>query len=269
MNMSNPKTPNLNRVIIIVKATPQPTNKHQEIVCTAGITHSEQWVRLFPISFRKLEETQKFKRWDIVEYTWRRPDNDPRPESRRADQRSLNIVGSISHNERFNLIDPLIVENLKTVHNAGRSFAFVRPRNIRFKIKKRPSDELKTAKNRYDQFTRQANLFEKPLIPYEPCPYSFHYNYELAEGSRAGTCQDWELDGTFFHWRRKYGEQSALERIRDRWGTEFRYKDIVFAMGTHSKWRDTRLINGIIQLPRNNQLTLFKQPKRVIIKFIL
>ena len=52
------------RVIILVKAFPQPSVNHIETVCCAGITESGEFKRLFPIWYRNLGKDSAFNRWD-------------------------------------------------------------------------------------------------------------------------------------------------------------------------------------------------------------
>ena len=82
---------------IIVKAAPRSSQKFGETVCIAGIDISGNWVRLYPVSFRYLGEPQKFSRWDLVKYRWRRPTtaSDDRDESRRVDPDSIQILGQL------------------------------------------------------------------------------------------------------------------------------------------------------------------------------
>jgi hypothetical protein len=40
------------KVLITVMTYPHPSESHQELVCTAGITEAGEWVRLHPIDYR-------------------------------------------------------------------------------------------------------------------------------------------------------------------------------------------------------------------------
>ena len=73
--------------------------------------------------------------------------------------------------------------------------------------------------------------------------------------SRIGTCQDWEVQATFFKWSNIYGEAKALEDIQRVFGDEYPKKGMLFAMGTHSRWPDTWLINGIIRMDEVPQMS--------------
>jgi hypothetical protein len=69
------------RVLIVVKTYPAPAHKGVEVSCTAGISQERQWMSLFPVPFRFLEEEQQFSRYQWIDVQVRRARNDPRPES--------------------------------------------------------------------------------------------------------------------------------------------------------------------------------------------
>jgi hypothetical protein len=249
-------SPNSDEAIIIVKAAPQLSAKHGETVCTAGITRQRQWVRLFPIAFRTLQEAQQFGRWDVVQYIWQPPRDDKRAESRRVQHHSLAVTGSFQKDQRFGLITPMIKTSLADERAEGRSLAFIRPTIRKFIVEKKPDDEIAEERERFQAAAKQTDLFLEPIIPYQPCPYRFRYDYEIADGKRTGTCQDWETEATFFKWRELYSEAEALKRMQARWGEEMPNGGLLFAMGTHSLYPDVWLINGLIQMAEVGQLTL-------------
>lgn len=83
------------RVLITVKASPQPSAKYGDTVCVAGIRldrDSRDWIRLYPIPFRYLASEQQFKKYDIVDLTVRRNDKDPRRESYSPEWESIKVV---------------------------------------------------------------------------------------------------------------------------------------------------------------------------------
>jgi len=248
--------PRSSEAIIIVKAAPQLGGKHGETVCTAGITRSGSWLRLFPIAFRSLREAQQFKRWNIVSFRSAQPKDDRRQESRRVEHQSLVVTGDLPDNQRFGLINPMIKQSLNAEREAGRSLAFIRPAIRKFSIERRKEDEVRRDRERFAIYAEQSDFFLKPLVPYVPCPYVFKYEYDTIDGRRTGTCQDWETEATFFHWTKRYGEKTALEKMKAEWGEELPRKGLLFAMGTHSLYPDVWLINGLVQLPEQGQLGL-------------
>ena len=127
-----------------------------------------------------------------------------------------------------------------------------------FVIERKDHEEIEEERRRNRSFAAQPDLFNTmKLIPLEPCPYRFKYRYTTDDGDREGTCQDWETDATFFHWSKQYGEANALERMQRVFGEEYPEKGMTFAMGTHSQYPDTWLINGVIRLDETIQPSLF------------
>lgn len=55
------------RVLITVKAYPLPSRTYDELVCTAGITESREWIRIYPVPFRFLRDEGKYKKYQWVE----------------------------------------------------------------------------------------------------------------------------------------------------------------------------------------------------------
>jgi hypothetical protein len=56
-------------MVMTVKTYPAPSARHVETVCAAGVRHDRgepEWVRLSPIAFRKLGETEQFKKFQMV-----------------------------------------------------------------------------------------------------------------------------------------------------------------------------------------------------------
>lgn len=244
--------------IVIIKAAPQVGQRHGETVCCAGIDLQGNWLRLYPISFRTLDDGQKFGRWDRIWFRWRRPNDDPRIESRRVDQDTLQIVGELKKSERERFLSSAIVTGLDAERQAGRSLALLKAEVIEFKSEKKDGAELRKEAEKFAALRAQPDLFNtKPIIPYEPCPYRFKYRYRTDDGLREGTCQDWEIEAAFFKWVKLYGEERALSEVRRVFGEEYPKKGMLLAMGTHSLYPDTWLINGVVRLDEIQQLSLF------------
>lgn len=83
------------RVLIAVMTYPHPSQRHQELVCTAGITAAGEWVRLYPIDYRYRPNHQRFRKYQWIEIglAERGSGNDDRRESRRPDLDSITISG--------------------------------------------------------------------------------------------------------------------------------------------------------------------------------
>lgn len=61
------------RALVLVKAYPQPSQKYEETVCCAGITAQGEFVRIYPVRYRRLPPAKRFERWDIIEFESIRP----------------------------------------------------------------------------------------------------------------------------------------------------------------------------------------------------
>lgn len=244
--------------VVIIKAAPQVGQKHGETVCCAVIDLYGNWLRLYPVAFRSLEVAQKFKRWDRIKFSWRMPRDDSRIESRRVNHQSLQIVGQIRKSERQKFLAPLIKTSLQKERDAGRSLALLKAEILEFIWEKKTASELSLERKKFREAISQADMFHtKPLLQYKPAPYRFKYRYETEDGFREGTCQDWEIEATFFNWRKQMSETDALQRMTDMFGTDYPAKGMLLAMGTHSLHPETWLINGIIRLDHIEQPSLF------------
>jgi hypothetical protein len=62
---------------------PIPSAKYGELVCTAGVTESGDFVRLYPIRYRDLPLAQQYKKYQWIEVDVERHRSDSRKESSR------------------------------------------------------------------------------------------------------------------------------------------------------------------------------------------
>ena len=244
--------------IVLVKAAPVIGEKHGETVCCAGLDLHGKWLRMYPISFRVLDDGKRFKRWDKVKFHWRLPSDDHRIESRHVDNQSLEITGTMRKVDRARFLDRAIVTSLNAEYEAGRSLALLQPEIRDFRISRKGAEKLAAQQAKIDAFHAQDDMFiPRPIVPARACPYEFQYVYRTEDGDREGTCQDWETEATFFKWRNLHNEQWAIDEMRRMFGEELPERGLYFAMGTHSQYPKTWLINGLIQLQRSAQASLF------------
>jgi hypothetical protein len=127
---------------------------------------------------------------------------------------------------------------------------------LEFFYQPKSADEIARERAKFSGAVAQQDFFARPIRPYAPAEYSFKYRYRSEDGIRTGTCQDWEMDTTYFNWRRRYSETDALAQMHRIFGIEYPKKGMALAMGTHSQYPDTWLINGVIRINRTPQLSL-------------
>jgi len=82
------------RVLVIVKAYPEPSITHGSTVCVAGVTVPEgRWVRLYPVRYVRLPKDRQFAKYQPIDVDTVKAEKDPRPESYRVDEESIRLVG--------------------------------------------------------------------------------------------------------------------------------------------------------------------------------
>ena len=241
------------RVVILVKAAPHASRRYQETVCCAGVTFQNEtsigeWRRLYPVRFRHLSGEAKFSRWDIIQYRWRRPKDDPRRESRRLEEQSLTVTGKLSRDSHASFLDPLLRTSYVDAAQRGETLTLVRPRNLSFRWRRKSDAEIAGDKAAFATASAQGSLLDEPLKAFEPCPHHLRMGFEDAAGPHGMTCGDWETSATFFKWRRKYGEAEALSRLKDVYEKTYAEKGVALAMGTVAKRPKQWLLLGIIRM---------------------
>ncbi|MCC6854423.1 MAG: hypothetical protein IT189_00035 [Microbacteriaceae bacterium] len=127
------------RVLITVKASPEPSTTYGDTVCVAGIRldgDAPEWIRLYPVPFRYLEEEQKFKKYEVISLDITKARKDPRPESFTPDLSSIKRETSVPIAGRANYVLPLVDRSMCEVvadiakDINGPSLAIVRARKV-------------------------------------------------------------------------------------------------------------------------------------------
>jgi hypothetical protein len=81
------------RVLITVKASPEPSKNYGDTVCVAGIRLNDDgpgtWVRIYPVAFRHLDSELRFKKFEIIEVDLIPSSKDTRSESYRPNWETL------------------------------------------------------------------------------------------------------------------------------------------------------------------------------------
>jgi len=242
---------------VIIKAAPNVGQKHGETVCVAGIDLNGQWHRLYPVPFKDLRPEQRFVRWDLIRFRWRRPTDDNRPESKRIYSQSLEVVGSVKVSERHSFARRALVNSLETLDRDGKTFGLIRPQNPKFYYRRRTDSEISKAQRRRDSLFSQGDFFAEPEIEREALDVQFRYQFEFDGASRDHQCIDWESEATFRKWRAREGEEKALKLMIEKFGDEWPRRGLAFAMGTHRvKFYRKWLLSAILRVDDSKQDSL-------------
>lgn len=82
------------RVLITVKTYPIPSAKYDELVCTAGVSPTGDFIRLYPIRFHDLPFSQQYRKYQWIQVdAEKHTGRDTRKESWRPRAETLKILG--------------------------------------------------------------------------------------------------------------------------------------------------------------------------------
>jgi hypothetical protein len=227
-----PSKTGVSRAVVLVKAVPQASGSHGETVCVAALDAYGNWHRLYPVNFRDLRADQKFGRWDEIEFSWRLPEvsKDRRAESKRIDQASVHIIGTLKPSERARYSSSAETDSTNLQYKQGKSLALIRPRDPKFYVKRRSDAEIERVRKGYEEILRSPDFFgTTDIVPREAAPFEFYYKYSDSDGQHDQRCHDWETEQTFLNWRAKYGEEQALKEMQRVFGEEYPAKGMALA----------------------------------------
>jgi hypothetical protein len=271
------------RIYILVKTYPTISEKHSELVCTAGVLEDGSWIRLYPVPFRKLDIDQKYPKYTWINIDAARNTTDFRPETFHPNLSTIVVETKprkADWEERRKIIfkNKKIYTNLQELINKAKedntSLAVFKPTKILDFIiedveRNWNSNKLEILK----KLSQQLNLFQTPeeiaeefkVVP--KVPYKFSYKFE-DESRKISTMmiEDWEIGMLYFNClkRAQGNEKIAIAEVRKKFFEEFSKKDIYFFLGTTKQFHNVApnpfIIIGVFYPPmplQNQQMSLF------------
>jgi len=253
------------RVRILVKAFPQHSTKHEETVCCAGVTEdSQEFLRLYPIRYRRLPKHDRFRRYDLVEMMTTKATADSRPESYRVDEGSIRLIerSKLSQESKVRIWRPFIAPSIGALveENAlrGRSLGIIRPKpeSLKFLIREAKDSKAEDQEVADLVYAGQASLLEDPLTPLERPRYSFSYQFICADPSRCSCARnphthqihDWEVQAAYFEYKRLYGsEDEVLTKMMHAYQDEIPTRNLHFILGTMAVHPKTFIVIGLLR----------------------
>lgn len=244
------------KILITVKTYPTLSRRYAELVCTAGITESGEWMRLYPVRFRQLYDEQKYSKYQWVEAKIEKSISDRRPESYKIVENSLNPIGKPLPTDKFwrarreaFLKKVEVHEDLEVLiekaHGNELSLALFRPsRFLKFttELVEREWDAGKLAD--LEKQKQQLHLFKdeetvaRELEIVQKLPYKFSYQFEDCRGKKSKLMiEDWEIGALYWNCLRDNGndEQAALEKVKEKYWDNFIQsgkREIALVLGT-------------------------------------
>jgi hypothetical protein len=242
------------RIYIAVKTYPTLSEKYDELVCTAGIDEDGAWVRLYPLPFRKLDNEQKYKKYQWIEADIERNASDFRSESHKVlNIDTIKIIDpenqKVNWEERKRILfkSEKIYTNLAELIKLAkeppyRSLAIFKPTKILdFFVEPTEKDWPKDKLERIQAKAKQLSLFQTPDEVIEEfkvvkkLPYVFKYKFEDDQGKISNLMvEDWEAGTLYLNCLRNADgdEVKALEKVREKYWDDFISKDLYLFLGT-------------------------------------
>jgi hypothetical protein len=259
------------RVLVTARTYPTPAKQGIEVSCTAGITDDGRWIRLFPVPYRFLDDDKRFHKYQWIDLKVSKA-KDYRPESRRIDQDSIQIVTdplpTVDYwRARREIIAPLQARSLCAIQaerniNGFPTLGFFKPKEITgliIEADSRQWTEKELAR------LRQEPLFGRALKEeLEKLPFRFKYSFVCDDSACTGhelTCVDWEMGQSYRKWSRKYADWEDKFRERYEWDMMER-RDTSFFVGNQHQAPTAWIIVGLFYPPKQppdlvDQLSLF------------
>jgi hypothetical protein len=246
--------------LIVVRTYPVPAKKGVEVSCTAAITDKGEWLRLFPVPYRRLNASQKFSKYQWIEVGVTRA-TDPRPESHKISQQTIKIKSDVlpttnAWQARKNVIFPLKAESMCALRrqrdeHGSPTLGIFQPAVIEKLIIRQTAADWTQAER---EIMKQGDLFESESAEeLEKIPYDFSYRFRCSEptcNTHTMKCTDWEMGQSWRKWRTEYGEDWE-KAFRQKYEIEMRDRfDTHFYVGTINQHPKEWIVVGLFYPPR-------------------
>lgn len=250
----------LTKILIAVKTYPTLSEKYDELVCTAGFREDGSWIRIYPVPFRKLDYSNRYKKWQWITIDVTRNTRDFRKES----YRPTNIEADIEMGEfvdtrknwakrkqyalqhvYYNMSE--LIEEAKNPE-IGTSLAAFKPKEVLDFICK-PCDR-EWDKNKLDAVIAnqaQQSLFDEQTTREifkiaKKVPYEFSYVFTSEDGKpRTLMIEDWELGMLYWNCLEESDgdEAIACQKVKQKYFEEMALKrDFYFFLGTTKQFHN-------------------------------
>ncbi|MFF3855553.1 hypothetical protein [Micromonospora sp. NPDC002575] len=248
------------RLLITVKAAPNPSARYGETACVGALGLDAPWtgwIRLYPIHFRDLVDDNKFRKYDVVRLDALPARQDQRRESWKP------IVGTITTERhlanwqsRRNLLDSLIEDSMCQLNKqarddpSARSIALIRAADISdLQVRRHPGWSTKDRK-KMAGYLNQLDLLEPAQrSPLQEPRFTGTYRYRCAGHQCRGhqqTLLDWEFVALQRHLT-QLTDAEAIDQLRHKFLTQLcaADRDVAFYVGNQAARPQSFSIGGV------------------------
>jgi hypothetical protein len=227
------------RVLITVKASPQPSLRYGDTVCVAGIRIDKDepsWIRLYPVPFRYMGAEQQFRKYDIIDLDVTRRHEDSRAESYNPILESISATGHLGGwKERVPYLNSMAIDTAcglrrKNEGNpSGQSLGLVRARSVQGMEFEPHPGWSRAEKAKIANYMSQPDLFSttsqgtpKLVAPRFKAYYRYTCEDDDCKGKHRQQVLDWEMSQLQRHLR---GEDDSNAKAK----IEARFVDMMCA----------------------------------------
>jgi len=249
------------KVFIVGKTYPNPSKRYRETTCIGGITDNGEWIRLYPVPFRHMNDQYKFRKYDWITVDAKN-DKDVwnRRESHKIVYTTIKIVehvnaGSDKNWEKRNaIILPLLDENLEKLmevrDNEHKSMGMIKVTKDNFNEIYTEERGIESDVDQITIDTIQKTLNGGTISPLEIFPFKFKLDFyccgEKCNGHKI-SCFDWEMLELYRNMRKKYDSDIAVNKVKEKIEWMFDQRDVYLMLGTEYKYNN--FIIGSIYYP--------------------
>ena len=256
-----PGAPETKTALIVVRTYPTPATKGVEVSCTAAITDQGEWLRLFPVPYRRLKPVQRFHKYQWIDIEVEKS-SDARPESFRISRQDMIAIKSPvlstadGWRARKDIIAPLMSPSMCALRrqrdeHKHPTLGIFKPARIDRLIIEPAAADWTPAQLK---ILRQGDLFETaPAEELQKIPFDFSYEFHCSDAGCNGhtmRCTDWEMGQAWRKWQTEYGD-GCQEKFRLRFEHEMQDKlDTHLYVGTVHKFPATWIVVGLFYPPK-------------------
>lgn len=260
------------RVLITVTTYPLPSRSYDELVCTAGILETGEWIRIYPVPLEFMRGMKIKGRMHRFKYTWieldlnRRIKDDFRPESYSPVDYSfkdLEVFDTLDTANFWKARKDICLKNVYTNlerliaesrEPRNKSLATFKPKQI-LKFRAVPDDrewkpEWKAQLQQLQLDFENTSESSKRRELIRKLPYKFYYDF-IDENDKLSKMmiEDWEIGELFWKCLKDSAgdEEVAIGKVKQKYFDIFTQKnDIYLFLGTTNEWHRRRSPNPFV-----------------------
>lgn len=260
------------RVLITVTTYPLPSRSYDELVCTAGILETGEWIRIYPVPLEFMRGMKIKGRMRRLKYTWieldlnRRIKDDFRPESYSPVDYSfkdLEVFDTLDTANFWKARKDICLKNVYTNlerliaesrEPRNKSLATFKPKQI-LKFRAVPDDrewkpEWKAQLQQLQLDFENTSESSKRRELIRKLPYKFYYDF-IDENDKLSKMmiEDWEIGELFWKCLKDSAgdEEVAIGKVKQKYFDIFTQKnDIYLFLGTTNEWHRRRSPNPFV-----------------------